>query len=71
VPLFAGHRVHDEAPDLVAYAVQSVVSAAAQGDVVQLDQDSIVRHGGVVRVSAGDDRLTEWSSTGPRATQVQ
>jgi pimeloyl-ACP methyl ester carboxylesterase len=66
VPHTAGHRVHEEAPGLVALAAQAVAAAAAEGRAVRLDQEALVRSGGSVRVNAGGTTLNEWSSTGPR-----
>lgn len=67
VPHTAGHRVHEEAPRLVAVATQALVAAATQGHPVQLDQEALVRSGGTVRVDATSNAFAEWSSSGPRA----
>jgi pimeloyl-ACP methyl ester carboxylesterase len=67
VPHTAGHRVHEEAPRLVAVATQALVAAAAHGQAVRLDQEALVRSGGTVRIVASDNTFAEWSSTGPRA----
>ncbi|MEU4607548.1 alpha/beta fold hydrolase [Kribbella sp. NPDC023972] len=66
VPHTAGHRVHEEAPDLVALATQAVVEAAAAGRPVRLDQEALVRSGGTVRIDAKGGTFTEWDSTGRR-----
>jgi pimeloyl-ACP methyl ester carboxylesterase len=45
----AGHRVHTEAPGLVATATAAVVEAAASGGTLRLDHTRIRQNGGSVR----------------------
>lgn len=66
VPHTAGHRVHEEAPRLVAVGTQALIAAATDGHPIQLDQEALVRSGGTVRVDAKEGAFAEWSSTGPR-----
>ncbi|GAA3084212.1 hypothetical protein GCM10010530_07810 [Kribbella aluminosa] len=65
VPHFAGHHVHKDSPDLVAEVVRGV--ATAKRSVVQLDQSTVLRAGGTVRVSVRDGAFIEWDAAGPRA----
>jgi hypothetical protein len=45
----AGHRVHVEAPGVVAATIAAVVDAAESGQRVQLDHDRLLESGGAVR----------------------
>jgi hypothetical protein len=42
----AGHRVHEDAPSLVAAAVDAVVTAARSGTAIDLDADLLRCSGG-------------------------
>jgi pimeloyl-ACP methyl ester carboxylesterase len=45
----AGHRVHQDAPELVREVIAATVSAARAGSTLQLDRQRILRLGGSVR----------------------
>ncbi len=49
----AGHRVHEEAPVLVAAAVDAVVAATKSGTALRLDEDLLRCLGGSVRPTSG------------------
>ncbi|MGC4939292.1 alpha/beta fold hydrolase [Kribbella sp. DT2] len=65
VPHFAGHHVHKDSPELVAYVAQCL--AAAERGAIQLDQAALIQHGGTARVSVTNGEFTEWGPTGPRS----
>ena len=59
----AGHRVHVEAPGLVAATIAAVVDAAESGQRVQLNHDRLLESGGAVRPTGRPD-----APQGARAT---
>ncbi|MFD7161373.1 alpha/beta fold hydrolase [Kribbella sp. NPDC059898] len=62
----AGHRVHEEAPRLVAHATRTLITAVLEQKAPRPDQEALVRNGGTVRLDATGATLAEWSPTGPR-----
>ena len=45
----AGHRLHQEAPDLLVAAINAVVEAARSGTALQLDRERVRQAGGSIR----------------------
>lgn len=64
IPHEAGHRVHEEAPQLVGLTVAAVADAAGGDGRIEIDRAALAQTGGALPVAAEHGQLTAFK---PRA----